>query len=277
MDKLPKILDLILPLLLLGAIAGCDSNPPIPVNITNPMAYLVQSKNPDGNTSTPLTSSDVMNYRRTDIGGYQIEDSFLTPSGSAITTWSYSPFGPYVQANGDGGEEYVFEKDTVRISSTQHGGYPTGYFVGKDCGGSGWVVFRVDASSEWKSMVAKLSISFRPNACEAKSQSYTRYKTASIDYPSIGPVESIVSEHYDHGTMEASTAMERFFLGKGWGRLVWQGWASNRDPSPDIATRCPDFGWNTPPAPQLKLVDCRVVTTIVPPAGTITGAQEWHP
>ncbi len=271
---------ILLAIVLIGAafliLSACDAMDK-PPSVLDPMAYLAQSKNPDGNTATPLTSTDPLTYRRTDIGGYQIEDSFLTSHIRAITTWSYPPFGPFVKENGDGGEEYILERDTVRISSTQHGGYPIGYFVGKNCGGTGWLVFKTDATNEWKDVIAKLGISLNPLECKATSKAYTRYKIATVNYPQIGPVETMISEHYDRGGMVESEALERFFLGRGWGRLVWQAFASNREPSPDIATRCPDFGWNIPPTPTLKLVDCRVVTNIIPADGSLTGTQVWHP
>jgi len=70
------------------------------------MEYLIESRNPDGNTSTPLHQADRLTYRRQDFGGFQDEDAFLLRDGSAILTWSYPPFGPFDARHGDGGERY---------------------------------------------------------------------------------------------------------------------------------------------------------------------------
>lgn len=252
-----------------------DKKPaPVPVSrvtITDPLAYLAQSINPDGNVATPLHANDPLTYRRKDFGRYQIEDSFLAPDGSAITTWSYPPFGPFVAANGDGGEQYVIEGDITRITSTQDGGKPgVQVFEGPGCGRDGWVVFRTDATEEWRDLVAKMG-------CPIGASAYTRYRVANIDWPGIGRIETIVSEHYNSSEASRAGAMERIFLGRGWGRLGWQAWNSAASPiRSEIDRRCPDFGWNDQHT-GMVLNDCRIVTNIVDHDGRITGAQEWHP
>jgi hypothetical protein len=272
-------------LTLLLVLASCGGGsprpqpPPAPVTITEPMSYLAQSRGTLGNSSTPLRDTDPMVYRRRDVGGYQIEDSFLTGPNTAITTWDYPQFGVYSRAEGDGGEEFVLEGNAVRISATVHGisGEPTAYFVGKNCGGTGWLLFRTDAVETWRDAVARLSISTDPNACAARSQAYTRYRRTTVAYPGVGPVDTIISEHHNAGTLASSTAAEIFFMGRGWGRLAWLAFDANRLPSPDIATRCPDFGFNTPPTPSLRLVDCRIVTNIIPADRPVRGADMWRP
>jgi len=97
--------------------------PPAVVTIPDPMAYLAQSRG--GDASTPLRAGDRMIYRRFDFGHVQASDSFLTGPASAVTTWSYAPWGPFVDANGDGGESYELQGDTVRITSTKHLGIRT--------------------------------------------------------------------------------------------------------------------------------------------------------
>jgi hypothetical protein len=145
-------------LAMLFGLAGCigPSGPPAPpppgAQTINPMEYLIESRNPDGNTSTPLHQADRLTYRRQDFGGFQDEDAFLLPDGSAILTWSYPPFGPFDARNGDGGERYIIDGHTVRIDSTQDGGTPgVQYFTGAVCGGTGWVAFRDDADASWSS------------------------------------------------------------------------------------------------------------------------------
>jgi hypothetical protein len=276
-----------LPMLALaGALAACGgggggggghdtppvTTPPAPPTITDPLVYLAQARDPGG--AEPLRQSDPITYRRFDYGHYQASDSFLLPDGSAITTWDYPVFGMYSRAEGDGGERYVVEGADVRIDSTRHGDWDTGYFVGRGCGGTGWFVFRTDATAEWKSAVARLAVSFDPGACRATSYALTRYTLRTIEAPRLGPVETIVSEHYDNATIDSAQAMERFFLGRGIGRWGWQAW-TRAAPAQPPGDRCPDFGWNE--VPGWHLADCRVTVNIEPAPVGLTGAQLWAP
>jgi hypothetical protein len=260
-------------------------NPP-PVILPTPMptpamdvyAYLAQSKMLDGNTATPQRESDALFFRRQDFGSYQISDSLLADDGSyAITTWSHSPFGPFVAANGDGGEQYIVEGSTVRIAATQDGGKPgVQWLNGPQCGGTGWVLFRADATRDWKSLVAQLNDVSTPTECslDKLSPSYTRYRIADVTFPILGTIEAVISEHYDAATIADSTAMERFFMAKGWGRLVWQSWG--RAPARiDLSARCLDFGWNSLEGWQLN--DCREAVNVIKTNGSLTGKDEWHP
>jgi hypothetical protein len=97
-------------LALFFGLAGCSGRPAPPppgVQTISPMEYLVESQKPDGNTATPMRQADPLTYRRQDFGGFQDEDAFLLPDGSAILTWSYPPFGPFDARYGDGGERYT--------------------------------------------------------------------------------------------------------------------------------------------------------------------------
>jgi hypothetical protein len=220
-----------------------------------------------------------LTYRRFDIGHYQASDSFLLPDGSAIIAVSFMPFGPFNPANGDGGDHYVVEADAVRIAATQDGGTPgVQYFVGKACGGDGWLLFKTDAKNEWKSLVARLSESPDPNSCNGATlgSALTRYTRQSVTFPALGTVDTLVSEHYDGPDFPTSHNAERFFLARGWGRLAWQAFGDT-PPAIDLSTRCPDFGFNVPPVPGWYLRDCRIATMIEPANGTLTGLQLWRP
>jgi hypothetical protein len=217
-----------------------------PVTISDPMAYLAQSKKPDGNVSTPLSGTDGMVYRRFDFGHVQAEDSFLTGPTTAITAWSYSPWGEFVDSNGDGGEVYSLQGNIVHITSTKHLGVPTTPIS--------WVALRtdtIDCSQGWT------SYSVLERGCKA-----------TVSYPNIGPIDTIISEHLN----PVERFVERIFLGRGWGRLAWQTFRATGAPAPD---RCPSFGWNE--YQNWILTDCRYVVNIEPANGTLSGSMLWHP
>lgn len=90
--------------------------------ITDPVAYLAQSRLPNGDSMTPLQAGDQLVYRRFDFGHYQSSDSFLLPNGSAVTAMSFAPFGPFDASHGGGGDLYDVEGDTARAAATQDGG-----------------------------------------------------------------------------------------------------------------------------------------------------------
>lgn len=238
-----------------GLLAACGDGggspvpppPPAPVTIAAPMEYLAQSRGTNGDASTPLRSTDQMIYRRFDFGHHQASDSFLTGPTSAITTWSYAPWGAFVDANGDGGETYELQGDVVRITSTKHLGIPTTPIS--------WVALRTDTID-----------------C---AQGWTTYSPvergckAVVTYPGIGPVDTVISEHRH----PIEPLMERILLGRGWGRLAWQTFRASG--ALDDPARCPDFGWNT--YDNWPLTDCRYPVNIEPADGTLTGAMLWHP
>ena len=108
MSRLAALLGLLLP----------TQGPLGPQTLADPGQYLVQSANCDGNPATPLTERTPITCRRIDFGNYQIEDTFVMPNGSYATDWSYPPFGAFVYANGDGGEQYVIKNGVVTITET---------------------------------------------------------------------------------------------------------------------------------------------------------------
>jgi hypothetical protein len=212
------------------------------------MAYLAQSRGTHGDASTPLRAEDPMAYRRFDFGRHQVSDSFLTSPTSAIVTWSYAPFGPYVEANGDGGERYELRNGAVLITHTKHLGIPTTPIS--------WVVMTtdtIDCAQGWTAY----------NALE-------RGCRTTVTYPAIGPVDTVISEHRH----PFEPTMERIFLGRGWGRVAWQGFRTTG--GLDDPARCPDFGFNTY-EPGWSLVDCRYAVNVESWDGKLAGSMLWHP
>lgn len=236
---------------LLLATTACGGSPLAPlqpgkVRISDPMQYLAQSRAPDGNVATPLHDYDPIAYRRFDFGHSQASDSFLTGPTSAITTWSYSPWNEFTDANGDGGETYELQGDKVLITSTKHMGIPTTAIS--------WVALRtdtVDCSQGWT------TYSPLERGCRV-----------AVTYPNIGPVDTIVSEHLN----PVEQFVERIFLGRGWGRLAWQTFRASGQPVKD---RCPDFGWST--YASWALTDCRYALNVEQASGNLTGKNLWHP
>lgn len=244
-------LPLILTSLLLAACGGGGKPSPIPpgpTTIADPLAYLAQSRGTNGDVTTPLRASDPMIYRRFDFGHEQASDSFLTGPTSAITTWGYAPWGPFVDANGDGGERYELQGNTVRITHTKHGGIPTTPIS--------WVALTtdtVDCAQGWSTYTA-----------------LERGCRTVVNYPGIGPVDTVISEHRS----PFESLMERIFLARGWGRLAWQTFRmSGGLPDP---SRCPDFGWNGYD-PGWLLTACRYAVNVEPADGSLTGDMLWHP
>lgn len=231
------------------ALAACSGGTPTPTptpqGVADPLAYLAQSANCDGNVATPLRQADAIHCRRADFSmPAQIEDSFLTPDGGAVTTWSYPPYGPFSAANGDGGEHYTVKDGVAAIDSTQDGGTP-----GVQHFPIPWVVVAqakpcADGWTRWDSL---------ERGCEA-----------SLTYPGGITADTYVSDHGD------AHALERIFMARGWGRLAWFAYVAGG--APVDRSRCP-FEW-TPPTGYV-LTDCRIVTRIILPPQPITGSQEW--
>jgi len=230
----------------------------------------------------PQRASDPMFERRHDWPaptGFQIEDSVASDDDREfVTTWSYPPFGPFVAANGDGGEVFVSDGTTVRIAVTQDGGKPgLQYFVGRSCGGTGWIVFRNDVpTGKWADLVAALGDSPDPGACKEGSRSYTRYRREHVRIPFIingvrqaAIIPTIISEHYTGRSLATATALERFFLGQGWGQLIWEAWRPGA-PAIDLSARCPGTAWSVPPVAGWQLHDCRYATNITPAVGSFS-------
>lgn len=263
-------------LMCLFFLTSCSSNPPTPpvVNptITDPMSFLEEHK-PDG---TVIQANDTVPYWNVDFGGFQGIVASLQSDNSVVLDWQFYPYDQYNLAVGDGGEKYVLEGDTVRIVETKDGGTPTNqYFTGKACGGTGWILFRTDADNTWKSVVARLGISSDPNVCVDGSYAYTEYTRQTVNFPVIGPTDTIVSRHYDSISKNTSSHVEVFFMGRDRSRIAWMRFGVER-PIVDLTSRCPDFGWNTSPISGWYLEDCRINVNPVADSTQASISSFWH-
>ena len=250
----------------------------LPTTIPSVAAYLAPLVCPDGGLAviegcanpTPLLGSAALQFRRYDQSRSptQIEDAWQLDDGSGYSNdFSYPPNGPFVPANGDGGDVLVTDGHTVRISYTQNGcavgpGCPTGtiagWWVGPLCGGTGWLEFDDQApiDGSWKSRVATLagSVVSASDCSQPLNSAYTQWRgdTLPIVLTVNGTPRSItgqvvVSEHYGGATAQTATSMERVIMFAEFGRLSWQSWTTTPATPPQ---GCQSFGaWSQPPGP----------------------------
>lgn len=215
-------------------------------------------------------------------------DSVAADDGASFATlWNFHAPGPFVQADGDGGEVYVVDGPVVRISVTQDGGKPyLQGFYGASCGGTGWVAFRNDApTGAWASVLAHLSGLAVPSACAAANPAFTQYRREMVSIPFlIGAarqdivLSTVISEHYDGASIAASHNMERSFFATGVGRAVWEAWSTADPTGAGLDQRCPGTSWSSAPAAGWRLSDCRFATNVVSEDGTTTANQfGWPP
>lgn len=263
-------------LILLGLVlvsCGGGGNGPIPpvppspiVTIADPMSYIAQSQAPTGSGGL-LTWTSPWLYKRLDWGNYQVAQSYLRPDlRSAQTIWSYPPFGPFVAADGDGGEVYVLgptggDPSSVYITETQDGGSPNIVSFGLN-----WWAFDQyvpDCATGWR-----YGPDLRGRACHT-----------TIAYPATGPpgnqivVDTIVSEHYAVPVLYTGP-MERAFYGKGWGRLAWMAFSQPGCTQIDPARAPPISAFDTGPGPKC---DERLNTNIRVNADGLSGATFGWP
>jgi hypothetical protein len=273
----------VLSVLLVCVLAACNSSaPPAAATISNLTVFLVQG--------TPEQKSiDQVTYRKHDYplpNGYQVDDSVLLPDGRILQTFAYPPFGPANFAKGDGGQIVSINGATVLFTETRDGGKPNDqYFVGPNCGGTGWVVFRNDApTSRWATLVARLNDNPDPNACPSLKQAYTRYRLEILNVPftvdgraQTKTLPVIISEHYNTGDMGTASAMERSYFCQGWGLCRWEAWSTKSGPLVDLAPRNPDMGTPLagPPAAGWRMVDVRHWTNIVSTTGFALSQYGW--
>jgi len=264
-------------------------------------AFLAQTRCADGALEAaepgcagarPQRASEPMLMRRHDWpapDGYQIVDSYVADDGAAfISSFSFAPYGAFTARNGDGGEVYVIDGDTVRIAATEDGGQMgvmQGFF-GAGCGGTGWVLFRADApTGRWSEGVAHLKGRPVGSACAASGSAFTRYRLEQVAMPFIVggrradlTFPTIISEHFNAATLERSSALERTFMVRGVGRAIWEAWSKHPATVADLPQRCPGTAWSTPPAPGWFLVDCRYATNLVRADAAMSGdSYGWPP
>jgi len=272
--------------------------------------FLVQSRCPDNSPPNNCGRGDDdprgQPYQMTDAmplmwhkkdwpGPYDglFSDSVWTASGGVLSTFSTEPDHPWVPPN-DGGDIYAIQATggtgaTALVLKTQTGDIGHAYyFIGANCGGTGWVLFKNDlpvlpsywlgGNAGWGSVTAQIGQSNSPNGCAPLSPAFTQYHLELIDVPFIMfgtrqtlRVPTIVSEHYDGTTPRNAKNLERFYFGLGWGKLGWQYYSADPPTRGDISGACPDMpidgsGATTsylPPFPNAQLTDCRIWTNIV--------------
>src|SRR5271165_1887328 len=99
-----------------------SSLPPVQasvVTVPDMMAYLVQSRCPDGSIPTNCTApskqliSDPVFWRRQ--AREQLSDSVLAENNTAVQTFAFAPYGKFVAADGDGGQVIATTADSAVI------------------------------------------------------------------------------------------------------------------------------------------------------------------
>lgn len=244
-----------------------------PRTIADPLSYIVQART-DGSLATV---HDMLTTRRHDWPlplGYEVSDSVLLDDGRVLQTFSFAPWGPFNLANGDGGQiAQVGADGFVRFTETRDGGTPyLQYFVGQKNGGTGWIVFGIDApTGKWRELVALLAKSNWSDAQPPLSKAFTRYRLETITYPwsfdgtpGWMHLPTVVSEHYDHDTISASQAMERSYFAQGFGLVRWEAWGRTEESGiSDMAERYQHVDYSDPPASGWYLDDIRTYTNAV--------------
>ena len=227
-------------------------------------------------TPTPQPTINAISYLGTDSAeprhdwplpnGYVILTNKITSPSSATQSWDF-----ITSDNGDGFQTAEVGGDGwVRFPSTKDGGTPyVQYFVGARCGGTGWLVFRNDATNSWKDYLARLSISPDPNTCPPLGQAYTRYRLETIAFPfavngmrEVRDLSTVVSEHYSGDNIQSATALERSYLSKDYGLVRWEAWSLNPPTITDLPERCSPVDYSVPPASGWYMNDCRTYTNI---------------
>ncbi len=281
--------------------AGPPDPAPGPRTIPDVTAFLDSSRCPDGALAVvettcvgaaPQRARDPMLMRRHDWpapDGYQVSDAFEADDGSYfVTTFAYPPFAAFDASHGDGGEIYVTDGVTVRIAATEDGSQMDVVqgFYGAACGGTGWVMFRNDApTGRWADLVARLKSQTIVSSCKASRSAYTRYRLETVTLPFIIngvrtdlALPTVISERFNAGDIDSARAMERSFMAKGVGRVIWEAWTRRPPAGGDLDIRCPGTTWSTPPGPGWRLSDCRTSTQITTADGSLTGDKYgWPP
>jgi len=253
---------LILPFAAMFACAPALPPPVATVTIADPMAFLVQAPENAGRHDWPLPV------------GYVALGNVQEGPTVARQTWDFAPFGSYEPERGDGFQVAEVGADGwVRFTSTRDGGTPwVQHFVGQRCGGTGWLVFGQDApTGAWREVVATLNIAQDPATCPPTlNPAFTRYRLEQVDYPfavagalSRRTIPTVISEHFDHATIAQAGALERSYLGRGYGLLRWEAWGRSPPAITDLPERCGPVAWSEAPQPGWHLRDCRTYSNVV--------------
>lgn len=300
-------------LFLIGC-GGCSNPPPPPpppppvsIDVT---AFLRTVICADGSLAalTPGCPSQIaqgatpINYWRYDwahTDQMQIQNTYVLDNGSGwVATFNYPPHGTFNASNGDGGDVFVNDGGTVRISYTQNGqpdgGSVAGWWVGSRCGGTGWLSYDQYINDQgWREWTAKLKGALDPNACPKLDSAYTRARlvrslpiyfilqdpAGNITTQTV-PLDAVVTEHYAGSTFSGATSMERMIHVKDVGPSVyWEAWVKNPPEAPPVY-QCVGVpgGWSDAPGPEWVLWDRRCRTVIRQANPVLTGDQwGWPP
>lgn len=238
-------------------------------------------------------------WRRCDWGSYaapyyQCPDQALSDDGQYIvSTFSYGPWRQFTPSHGDGAQVITTDGLVARFTETRDGSSPDVYFfAGAGCdGGSGWVLVDENAGisdSDWTSETGALALTHDRDGCPLLAPAFDRWITQNIGYPFLvfgraqtRNIPTIVSEHYDHATIDQSTYMERNFLGQGYGLLRWEAWENTangqRNVAQDLGQRCPALASGPAAPPGMEMYDCRHLTQIVPAYDWTEDDFGWAP
>lgn len=254
----------------------------------NPLDYIAQSicgdgsiptpSCPDGSSPAQASTTSVMTQRRGDWGPndspYSMQDSTLG-AGYALTTWMFSGDTQFVAAHGDGGEVYAVNNGNLVATQTQDGGTPQmQYFVG----GTGWVYFPLTVgvcSSGWTQLIATLNISLGaptpPNGLNTAPTRACLYP--NMPFPAIVngqhvtlTADTIITEHYSGGPgidVASSTALERDWFAKGYGRIGWAAWNVGAQPVDPVRYPAGGMPMNDQTMGGAVMNDVRIWTNIV--------------
>jgi hypothetical protein len=277
-----------------ACLLGSCPVPPV-VTIPNVEDFLVQKKCPNGSApftvncpasnQTYQTVTDQVHFTKRDWpapNGYQSSDDALEPNGSIVMTFQFGPpFGSFSSNPTNGGDLLQIINGAAIATETRDGGTPHNqYFVGPNCGGTGWIFFTNTVPvNEWQSVVARLSDVPDPKECPPLGEAYTRAIMGNVTVPfyhnrklTYQNLQTVISEHYNNGSLARATALERFYFAPPWGKWRWEAWSKTQKSTVDLSSRCPQFDasqlTNFPfqpnNDPSWNLVDCRTWTNIVP-------------
>jgi hypothetical protein len=228
----------------------------------------------------PLVGTSArLQFRRTDWGSsgvpfYQLSDVALHPSGLIVQTFSFAPWGRFVQANGDGGQFFTPFQGGYVIAGTQDGGTPwVQHFVGPEYGGTGWpaLVGDTNPNAGLQQTISHFAIAQSDAAQPPMGSFLTRYMQTGVWYPfrAFGSptfyqyIDTVITEVYSGTDLSNSIDMEREFYAFGWGALRWEAWRSDASTvSQDLTERMPEINWSLDP-PGFHMVDGRMWTNLI--------------
>jgi len=286
-------------LVLLLLVGGCSGHQPQPQpqpsaptgTAVDPLSFLAQYRCPDGSAPTACASpvrqlsTDPVFYSKRDWPGPWdgvFGDSVLLPGGQSLDPFYVGAYGHAFTPPNDGGDLYGVVGSNAVVLKTRDGSLKQDlYFVGADCGGTGWLLFPSTVpTGSWYGYVARIGQSTdrscAPN--QALSDAYTQVRLEAVDVPvmSGGAVsrvhtQTIVSEHYDGPSAADAAMLERFYFAQGnFGRYRWERWDHNGTPARDLSADCPAMPpWDSaPPFPGAVMTNCRMWTNLTPEPGT---------